>query len=251
MGDFLGLSGAIGDVTYLIERSGPVGNGTLIVLLVFSILTWGIFAWKYTVYRAVKRRNRAFLTFFSKSRNLEEVKEGVAAYSFSPLARVFTEGYDSARHLEKEILREIKASATPPGDLFSRYGVLVGKNLDKVITIEIGFLEKYQTIMATMVSASPFLGLFGTVWGIMVAFKGVAVSGSASIAVVSSGLSEALITTVAGLAVAIPALFLYNVINAENRAMVGELDVFATEFSTILEKEFMKKVMAFSYGQER
>jgi biopolymer transport protein TolQ len=251
MGDLFGLSGAIGDVTYLIERSGPVGNGTLIVLLIFSIITWGVFGWKYAVYRAVKRKNRAFLSFFSKSRSLEEVKEGIAVHSFSPLARLFAEGYDTARHLEKEILREIKSSGAPPGDLFSRYGTLVGKNLDKVVTSEIGFLEKYMTTMATLVSASPFLGLFGTVWGIMVAFKGVAVSGSASIAIVSSGLSEALITTVAGLAVAIPALFIYNILSRENQTMLAEMDVFATELATILEKEFMKKVLAFSYGPER
>lgn len=217
----------------LVFSAGPVVKLVLLVLVYFSLVSWAIIFYKVSVIqRAIKESDR-FLDFFWKKKRFDLVGQGIKEFSHSPLATLFREGYHEMLQLKKK-----SADPDEPGDFSLKMDTteMVGRALRRATTQETQRLEKYLTFLATTGSTAPFIGLFGTVWGIMDAFHGIGTTGSASLAVVAPGISEALIATAIGLAAAIPAVMGYNHFLNKVNILIGEMDNFSQELLNIVER---------------
>ncbi|MEW6570280.1 MAG: MotA/TolQ/ExbB proton channel family protein [Nitrospirota bacterium] len=195
-------------VIQLVLQAGYVVKAVLIVLLFFSIFSWAIILFKYRYFSRANKESEQFLHLFRSSRNPKELHHASRSLTVSPIANVFRAVYSDATNKEKT---EIKR-------LLRRYGAL-----------ESAKLERYLNFLATTGSSTPFIGLFGTVWGIMNSFRGIGVAGAASLAVVAPGIAESLIATAAGLAAAIPAVIAYNYYLSMARRMIIEMEDFSEE----------------------
>lgn len=203
----------------------------LLCLVVCSVLSWAIVVAKFLHLRRVGRTNETFVKSFWESRSLNDLNGRLADHPYSPAKEVFKAGY--AELVRGSHLKE-QTSAT---QLAVNAAIEnLGRALNKAKMIERKRMEKYLPILATIASASPFVGLFGTVWGIMGSFEGIARTGSASLAAVAPGISEALIATAFGLAAAIPAVVGYNLANAKIRGLVTMIDGFMADFLNIVER---------------
>lgn len=187
-------SGLHSGVFNLIAQSGPMAKFVLIVLSFFSIVSWAIMAERYRTFRRVEKESHLFLHNFHHSKNISELHEFSKLFDRSPLINIFQAGL-----LQNN-----------PSPSFHQEEKSFRRALDKSSGSELIHLEKHLSFLGTTASATPFIGLFGTVWGIMNAFRGIGISGTASLAAYAPGIAEALITTAAGLAAAIPALIGYN-----------------------------------------
>jgi biopolymer transport protein TolQ len=202
-------------------RSGPVGQTILAGLLFLSIYTWAVIISKSGMLRKAEKSCRTFLDRFRESGpDWLHATRGVLVDG--PLEDV----YEGAVR-EYRAQRELAGAGVPlHPEAIRRIEVALETEIaEAVIRLERGHL-----LLAIAASASPFIGLFGTVWGIMNAFRGMSMEGSAGIAAVAPGVAEALVTTVAGLAVAIPAVIAYNLLNRRVQLITSVLDRFATEF---------------------
>ena len=200
----------------LILQAGYVVKGVLIILLFFSVVSWAIIFFKYRYFSRAARESDSFLKVFRAGREARGLFSAAKNLTLSPLANVFKAVYTDEEHVKKDELRR----------LLRRYEAL-----------EIAKLEQYLTFLATTGSTTPFIGLFGTVWGIMNAFRGIGASGSASLAVVAPGIAEALITTAAGLAAAIPAVVAYNYYLSRARRLTVEMEDFSQELLDYFSRE--------------
>ncbi|MDX2478819.1 MAG: protein TolQ [Desulfuromusa sp.] len=217
----------------LVFNAGPVVKLVLLILVYFSLVSWAIIFYKVSVIqRAIKESDR-FLDFFWKTKRFDLVGQGIKEFSHSPIANLFREGYHELLQFKKK-----NADPTEPGDFSLKMDTteMVGRALRRATTQETQRLEKYLTFLATTGSTAPFIGLFGTVWGIMDAFQGIGTTGSASLAVVAPGISEALIATAMGLAAAIPAVMGYNHFLNKVNVLIGEMDNFSQELLNIVER---------------
>ena len=217
----------------LVLNAGPVVKLVLLILVYFSLVSWAIIFYKASVIqRAIKESDR-FLTFFWAKKRFDLVGQGISDYSNSPIANLFREGYHEMLQLKKK-----SVDPADPGDFSLQMDTteMVGRALRRATTQETQRLEKYLTFLATTGSTAPFIGLFGTVWGIMGAFHGIGTTGSASLAVVAPGISEALIATAIGLAAAIPAVMGYNHFLNKVNILIGEMDNFSQELLNIVER---------------
>jgi biopolymer transport protein TolQ len=158
----------------------------------------------------------------------------------SPLGRIFIAAYMEASRTEN---KENLASKKNSGSTFQTMGS-VKRTLNRAINVENRRLTQLISFLATAGNTAPFIGLFGTVWGIMSTFQGIGLSGSASLAVVAPGISEALVATAAGLAVAIPAVIAYNYFNDRTRVLNSELQSFSSDLLNIIERDVLKKLEA-------
>jgi len=237
-----------GDVFDLVLRAGPMGKLVLLILVGFSIGSWAIIFYKWRLMRRVKRETRMFREIFAESDNLPLVYAATKQFHDSPLARIFVAGYAE--------LRPYLPTKSPTR---SRNGVADEFNGDPAHeprTLDIGHfqrtlslvaseetlrLEQLLSFLATTGSATPFIGLFGTVWGVMNAFHGIGLRGSATLATVAPGISEALIATAAGLAAAIPAVIAYNHFVSQIRVVTTEMENFSNEFASYAERELVKR----------
>jgi len=218
----------------LVFNAGPVVKLVLLILVYFSLVSWAIIFYKVTIIqRAIKDSDR-FLDFFWAKKRFDLVGQGIKEFSASPIANLFREGYHEMLQMKKRS----GENGGQPGDFSMRMDVteMVGRALRRATTQETHRLEKYLTFLATTGSTAPFIGLFGTVWGIMDAFHGIGQTGSASLAVVAPGISEALIATAIGLAAAIPAVMGYNHFLNKVNVLIGEMDNFSQEFLNIVER---------------
>jgi len=217
----------------LVLQAGPVVKLVLLILVYFSLVSWAIIFYKFTIVQKAMKESDRFLDFFWSKKRFDVVGQGIKEFSNSPLATLFREGYH-------EMLQLKKKSANPEEnfDFSSEMDTteIVGRALRRATTQETHRLEKYLTFLATTGSTAPFIGLFGTVWGIMDAFHGIGQTGSASLAVVAPGISEALIATAIGLAAAIPAVMGYNHFLNKVNLLIGEMDNFSQEFLNIVER---------------
>ncbi len=217
----------------LVLSSGPVVKSVLIILVYFSLVSWAIIFYKLTVVRKAMTETDRFLDFFWTKKRFDLIGQGVKEFSNSPVASLFREGYHELLQLKKrpadDNVAEEFTSRMPNTDI-------VARALRRATTQETQRLEKYLTFLATTGSITPFIGLFGTVWGIMDAFHGIGQTGSASLAVVAPGISEALVATAIGLAAAIPAVIGYNHFLNKVNELIGEMDNFSQEFLNILER---------------
>jgi len=219
-----------GEVWQLLTNTGPVARGVLLILLAFSILSWAIIIRKFRTFRAARRESAEFLKVFRQSKKLSEIRTFCNTLKESPLPGVFLSGY-----------REIESQATMtenPGKPRIRSLEAVRRALQIGASTELGRLEKWLVWLATTGGVTPFVGLFGTVWGIIDAFHGLATAGTASLHSVAPGIAEALITTAAGLFAAIPAVIAYNIFLQRIKEFGAQMDDFSLEFLNMTERYF-------------
>ncbi|HMB14670.1 MAG TPA: protein TolQ [Pelovirga sp.] len=219
----------------LVLSAGPVVKTVLLVLVYFSLVSWAIIFHKLAVIRKAMIQTDRFLDFFWSKKRFDLIGQGVKEFSHSPVASLFREGYHELLQQKKRPTADATATAE---EFTSRMpnSDIVARALRRATTQETQRLEKYLTFLATTGSITPFIGLFGTVWGIMDAFHGIGQTGSASLAVVAPGISEALVATAIGLAAAIPAVIGYNHFLNKVNELIGEMDNFSQEFMNILER---------------
>ena len=234
----LDLSGSFnGSLLSMVLDAGLVVKFVLLVLFIFSVVSWAIIFLKYRSYHKIKNENEEFNADYLKSSKLSDILPAAKKYSFSTIAEVFRVGYAELTKINKQASESAQGS-----DEISLSSLdNLERSMNKACNTEMTKLESALGFLATTGSASPFIGLFGTVWGIMDTFKGIGARGSATLAVVAPGISEALIATAAGLAAAIPAVIFYNYFLNQSKNMVQEMDNFAAEFLNIVERYLIHK----------
>jgi len=219
------------EVGSLLANTGAVARVVLIILLLFSVLSWAIIFRKFQSFKAARRDSQQFLKVFRQSTKLSEIKAATQTLKASPLAEMFLAGY---REIESQVVYPEN-----PGKPHIRSLDTIHRALQIASSAELTQLEQRLSSLATTGAATPFIGLFGTVWGIIDAFQGLGTSGAASIRSVAPGISEALITTAAGLFTAIPAVIAYNHFVQRIKEFGALMDDFASEFLNMTERNFM------------
>ncbi len=221
-------------------NSSPISKIVLGILAVFSVVSWGITLHKLLLFRKTSKQSESFLEVFRRSSKFSEVQAVCATLKESPLVGLFQAGY-------AELTAQLRQQ-TPPADpanpkpaavrptLKSLAGV--DRALMRASVVEVNKLEKRIGFLATTAAVTPFIGLFGTVVGIMLAFEGIAQSGSTNLGVVSRPIADALIATACGLVAAIPAVIFYNQLTGSVKVFASEMDDFAMEFLNIAERNF-------------
>jgi biopolymer transport protein TolQ len=221
----------------MVVGSGWVVRIVLAILVAFSIGCWAIGMAKSVEMRRARRQSERFIEIFWDAKNLATIQTASGDLKESPVAHVFRGGY-------QELQRLNKAKRPNPGsdeDSIELGGIEnVQRAMTRARTQEVTRLERGLTFLATTASTAPFIGLFGTVWGIMNAFRGLSTTTSSSIQAVAPGIAEALIATAVGLAAAIPAVVLHNRFARQVRVLAAEMDTFASEFLNIAERHFLK-----------
>lgn len=228
----------------MLMNSGAMAKIVLFILLLFSIISWAIILNKFFVYRNAKREDGHFLSVFAKSQSLNNIYNFSKDLRHSPIARVFLTGYNEL-HLFQELSKtegESRGAKSIASEtiLTSRDLKGISIALDKAINREVERLSSRLDFLATTGSTTPFIGLFGTVWGIMHSFRTIGVRGSASIGGVAPGIAEALIATAAGLLAAIPAVIFYNYLSTKTRGFATRMDDFSNDFIYMTEKNFLR-----------
>jgi len=215
----------------LIEQTGWVARVVLVILVVLSVFSWAIILQKSRELGRIEPQTRKFLQMFRSGRALPDPRTLRAGVDGTPLVSVYEAGY---RELEAQLGGGGQRSgAANPGRL--KNASAIGVEMQVAAGDEVRRLEKWMSWLATTGSVSPYIGLFGTVWGVMDAFAGLGDAGSASLRAVAPGLSEALITTAAGLFAAIPAVIAYNHYLQGIRSLASRMDSFASEFVAKIE----------------
>lgn len=209
----------------MVSRAKPIPITVMVVLLAFSVLSWAVVFAKWNAFRNARTANRNFLRAFRKAAGLEAVAMAVEQYRAAPLVAVFEYGYD-------EIERQVSAKGTLINKL------ALERNLQLAISEEVAKLENNMSWLATTATVCPFIGLFGTVWGIIDAFSALGLAGSATLRAVAPGISEALIATALGLGAAIPAAIAYNYFGAVIRQLGARMEDFSLEFLNFAERSF-------------
>lgn len=226
------------DFTQLIFDASPIVQFVMGLLVLFSVISWGITLFKWWSFRGIEKQSATFLEVFRKSAKFSEVQAVCPSLSASPLVGMFQAGY---AELTAQLRLASPAAATPgapaPRPTLKSLAA-VDRALLRASSIEVNKLEKRVTFLATTASITPFIGLFGTVWGIMMAFMNIGAQGSTDLAVVSTPIAEALIATALGLAAAIPAVYFYNHFTSKVKNYASEMDDFALEFLNISERNF-------------
>jgi biopolymer transport protein TolQ len=229
------------DPFQLVAEAGPVSIIVLVTLAIFSLVSWAIILSKWMVFRKADAQSRTFLEIFRRSKKFSEVRSVCKQLRTSPLVGVFLSGYNELDYqLRARESRGNPMSSEEHVEGQSRIRSLesVARSLVRATNLEVLKLEKRLSFLATTGSATPFIGLFGTVWGIMNAFRRIGVVQAANISVVAPGVSEALIATAAGLAAAIPAVIFYNYYVSWVKRLSTEMDDFSLEYLTIIERNF-------------
>ena len=231
-----------GDIIGLISRSSYLSRGVLVILTLFSVASWGIILYKLTTFSRIQRQTKAFLEVIRRSSKFSEVQAICHSLNASPLVGMFQAGYAELNAQLRQSGTQAAAvggNPTPvPGRPILKSVTAVDRALLRASTVEVNKLENRVPFLATTASISPFIGLFGTVWGIMSAFQGIASVGSTNLGVVAPGIAEALIATAAGLFAAIPAVYFYNLLTQRVKIFSAEMDDFALEFLNIVERNF-------------
>ncbi|MCI0469372.1 MAG: protein TolQ [Nitrospirae bacterium] len=192
----------------LILRAGFIVKAVLLILLFFSIVSWTIIILKWRHFSKADHETSKFLKTYDSTQNPKDLFFTAKRFHFSPLANLFRSVHAEKTYTERDELKRM---------------------LKRYTALESAHLERYLNFLATTGSTTPFIGLFGTVWGIMNSFKGIGSAGSASLAVVAPGIAEALIATAIGLAAAIPAVVAYNYYLSRANRMIIETEDFAEE----------------------
>jgi biopolymer transport protein TolQ len=224
-------------VLELVLNAGPVAKFVLAVLLLFSVVSWALIVEKWWQLRRVRRQTLGFVKVFREGRRPSLVHSAARKFRDSPLAQVYASAY-----AEISGVPDVMDAMVDDGEdgLSAERLDAVHRAMRRSAGLEIANLERYLPFLATTASATPFIGLFGTVWGIMSSFQGISTQGSASLAVVAPGISEALIATAAGLAAAIPAVIGYNYFLNRVRHWATEMDGFMLDLLNVLSRPVAK-----------
>jgi biopolymer transport protein TolQ len=226
-----------GDILRLVAASGALVKAVLLVLLGFSVLSWAVILDRAKTLRRAERESEAFLRDLQHERRLVDLRDRAGRYAASPLVPIFTAGFRELTSAVTEGVSKFRGSASIPDEGRDRILEKVRRRLEETAAGEAEKLDKNLGILATTGSVTPFIGLFGTVWGIMNAFQGIGLTGSASLAAVAPGISEALVTTAAGLFAAIPAVIGYNLLLARARRLGARIDRFVLSFPGLAEQQ--------------
>ncbi|RZW13406.1 MAG: Tol-Pal system subunit TolQ, partial [Desulfobulbaceae bacterium] len=218
-----------------------VGQMVMLLLLFFSVVSWSIIFMKFRLFRKVRLDSEDFLDTFWTSGNLNEASDAAEEFVYSPEASVFNAGFTELKKINK-----IRARGEEDGPETLEMQLATMDNLKRALRkAEDEAVNKFGSLLpflATTGSATPFIGLFGTVWGIMVSFHDIGQRGSASLAVVAPGISEALVATAAGLAAAIPAVIFYNYFSNKLTGIQYSTQSFSTDFLNLVERDLLSRV---------
>ena len=234
------------DIINIVLNAGLMVQSVLALLLFFSIASWAIMIMKYRYIKKAFYESAIFIDFFWKSRDLSDAFNKAKQLKGSPIARIFRVGYMELRKLSPSSGSKTSETSEPDGvakgSLKARFAGIdtVKRSLRRAINTETTRMTRMVPFLATTGNTTPFIGLFGTVWGIMNSFHGIGIKGSASLAVVAPGISEALIATAAGLAAAIPAVIGFNHFMYKIRIIESELQNFSADFLNIIERSIIK-----------
>ncbi len=202
---------------------GPIAIGVLVLLLLASLYSWTVIFGKISTFSKATKESRKFVRAFRKATRLQEMAALTAEYSASPLAQVFEDVYETYK-------RQTGGSG-PPRNLTP-----LERSAQTAASEAVTTLERRMTWLATIAATAPFVGLFGTVMGVVDAFHGLGAAGTATLRAVAPGIAEALITTAAGLFVAVPAVVAYNQFSARIRVFASAIDDFSRELLNSLEE---------------
>ncbi len=232
-----------GNLLRLVLRSSPIAQFVLLILVVFSVASWAVILYKLWWFRRAARQSATFLDVFRKSSRFSEVHAVCKSLGASPLVGIFQSGYAELNTQLRQVgtahgAGQVLGSTAAPGRPTLRSLPAVDRALLRASAVEINKLEHRIPFLATTASITPFIGLFGTVWGIMSAFEGIGQTASTSLAVVAPGIAEALIATAAGLFAAIPAVYFYNLLVHRVKVFATEMDDLSLEFLNIAERNF-------------
>jgi biopolymer transport protein TolQ len=214
----------------VVLHSGTVARAVLVLLGVFSVVSWVVIFQKAVLLSRSRGVTERFRSLFRRATDWRELKAVSAEYTASPLLGLFTAGYSEVTYQ----LRPTQAGARTQIKSMEA----VERSLQRASVVEMGRMESNLGTLATIAAVSPFIGLFGTVWGIIDAFRGIGATGNASLATVAPGISEALVATAIGLVAAIPALMAYNFFQGQLKVWQTELDDFSLEFISLSERNF-------------
>ena len=228
----------------IIMGAGWVVKGVMILLLVFSIVCWGIILTKAYQLSKAKKDDQLFFDAFRELRKFSILYAEAKQFTHSPVAHMFKAGYAELMRIwsAQQSAGQKTAQEASQEPEYERTGMdNVIRSLQQAVTAERTRLERGVNFLATTGSSAPFIGLFGTVWGIMESFRRIGVMKSVSLAVVAPGIAEALIATAAGLLAAIPAVIFYNYYLSRINTIGTEMDNFASELVNIIERVYWKR----------
>ena len=227
----------------ILANSTPISKAVLIILATFSIASLGITLHKVWTFRRLQRQTATFLDVFRRSSKFSEVQAVCGSLSESPLVGLFLAGYaELTTQLRQNAPAAESASGAnpraPAGRPTLRSLAAVDRALMRASVVELNKLEHRVSFLATTASVTPFIGLFGPVVGILMAFEGIAQTGSTNLSVVARPIADALVATAGGLVAAIPAVVFYNMLTQRVKVFASEMDDFAMEFLNIAERNF-------------
>lgn len=230
------VPGAGSGVIGLFAESGWVGKGIVVILFGFSVVSWAMILLKYQFFRRAEMESHSFLSSFRKTKNADDLLKHAETKKYSPLATLFLEGFTEAANIVKSL---------PNAALSEEERPAVAQEIDRALRItqqdEISYMERYLAFLGTAGTVAPLLGLFGTIWGIMDAFYGIGLRGTGDIGALAPGLAAALVTTIAGLFVAIPAVVAYNYFTEKIRDIETRMDSFSMEFLSFVERTLLRR----------
>jgi biopolymer transport protein TolQ len=222
----------------MLANAGLVVKLVMLALLVFSVASWSIVIMKLIMFRKAGQASADFLDAFWDSKTLNEAYDSAKEYSLSPEATVFVAGFNEMRKIGAA---RGTGQAVPTLEMQLATMDNLKRAIRKAQLLESDRMARWLSFLATTGSATPFIGLFGTVWGIMTAFHDIGTRGSASLAVVAPGISEALVVTAAGLAVAIPAVIFYNYYSNKLSDVESKVESFSTDFINLIERDILTR----------
>jgi biopolymer transport protein TolQ len=232
------------EVLSMIWNAGAVVKVVLFFLLAFSVFSWAIIFMKFRVIYRARKETNLFQEIFWQSKSLAVAYNESKRLQHSPVAEVFRVGYQELGRLYKMHQDAEEGARKETTDLTSANLVHfenIPRALRAAMNSQVTRLGYALTFLATTGNTAPFIGLFGTVWGIMDSFHSIGLRGGASLAVVAPGISEALIATAAGLAAAIPSVIAYNYFSNQVRVLESEMNNFSSDFLNIIERDLLKK----------
>ena len=218
-------------------QAGLVVKCVLIILILFSVVSWSIILIKWRLFRRARQETAFFLDLFWENTGMSKLYDECEDLLYSPIAHLFRTGFFELRRIKK--FQDLPKN----GNWDSGFRTIldgVERSLKKTATDQSNRFEKALSFLATTGNTAPFIGLFGTVWGIMEAFTEIGLKGSASLAVVAPGISEALIATAVGLFAAIPAVVAYNYFNSRVAVVISEMENFASDYLTLIERQVLR-----------
>lgn len=222
----------------MMAGAGLMVKLVMITLLIFSVVSWWIIIMKQMLFKRARNASEEFLTRFWESKTLNDAYQSAKEYTLSPEAAVFVSGFNELRKISAA-----RSNEANPENLQMQLATM--ENLKRAVRkaqiIESDRLQQSLAFLATTGSATPFIGLFGTVWGILTSFQEIGIRGSASLSVVAPGISEALVATAAGLAVAIPAVVFYNFYSNKLLVFESDIDNFSSDFLNLIERDILSK----------